>query len=297
MKLFFIIAFALISITGCSTNESIKVVDPEGNPIKGALVISEQIRYIAQPWVLGVYITGAKGEARVASDRGFIFKPGYFPIINASELSDELSWEAPSLFSKTTKMYPIKIDNNIPVQTSSYTISSPIKEDLFAIPTEVCGAIDVTYNLKDSHLNARSNNTDLIASRRFFFASGSNKQKVSIVEQENNIAFYCDDDGETFKVGISVSEKAGGSGKPAHKFTIFTANVPSTESYLQPNIKCMTREDVSNSIFGKYGDSSPKLLISKHLKDNIGTFKETIPCANEHSTKLLNYIEKYIHEN
>jgi hypothetical protein len=110
-----------IGLIGCAS-KTIQVVDNEGNPVKGALVISEQSPDIMQSWKLGVSITDEKGEAVVVHNRGHIFNPGYFPVIEASELNDGVLWEPHSYFSQLTPIYPIQKDKKTTVSTTVYNI-------------------------------------------------------------------------------------------------------------------------------------------------------------------------------
>jgi len=125
-----LILLVSIALVGCAS-KTIQIVDGEGMPIEGALVISEQHPYIMQSWKLAVYVTDEKGEAVVVHDRGHIFKPGYFPVIEASELSDDVLWQPQSYFSRRTPIYPIHADKKITISTSTYNTVNPIKKEYF----------------------------------------------------------------------------------------------------------------------------------------------------------------------
>ncbi|MGF1767082.1 hypothetical protein L4D06_06815 [Enterovibrio makurazakiensis] len=284
---------ASIVLVGCAS-KTIRIVDGGGKPIEGALVISEQLPYIFQSWKLGVYVTDEKGEAVVVNDRGQIFRSGYFPVIEASELTDGILWEAPSFFSKRTPIYPIQRDEKILVNTSTYNTVNPIDSGVFFIPVSVCTSKFVSYNIDNSRIRVRSNDADIILSERFYFIGAEELNKVSEAERENNISFYCSEPDGLYKVGISVSEKVWRKGVPDHKITIFSAKVPSTEIYLQPEVKCANAENVRMITFGKYRDKKPDLYLSAGVADKLRAMRRQIPCSNENTDKILNYLVRII---
>lgn len=286
------IKFAAISgilalLTGC-TPKTIKVVDTQGNPVAGALVISEQEPYILQPWKLGVYITDKNGEAKVVSGRGHIFKPGYFPVINASELRDEILWQPQSYFSATTTIYPINAEEIIPVDTSVYITEHPIRKDVYAIPIKVCQTVRVTYDIVSDQLTAGSDTAELLASQRFYFAGATDGRKTSELTAENNIAFYCNHNEELYKIGVSVASKVWNQDVPVHRLTLFTAKVFSEKAYLQPEVKCLAGKHM---VSGQYRTGKPRVFHSPNIRNEITSFRDTIPCANQSFSNLLQYIE------
>lgn len=292
------IAFCLCAFTliGCSSTRTIKVVDNKGMPVKEALVISEQPPFIGQPWKLGVYFTDDKGGAKIVANRGSIFKPGYFPVIGGSELSNEVLWSSYSNFSQVTPIYPIEKDKKTIVSTRTHRTVNPIQKDVFVVPIGVCASKRVFYNTKSSIIKVSSTNADILLSERFYFA-GAGDSKVSVAERENNIAFYCNEGNSLYKVGVSVSAKVWVKGDiPRHKLTIFTVVVPSTETYLQPEVKCLGSKNKTPDIrmVGKYGDKRPKLFLSPAVKSRLSNVKDQLPCANKHTRELFNYIEKYL---
>lgn len=288
------LAFLVLTLLAGCASKTIHIVDDKGNPVEGALVISEQHPYIMQPWKLGIYITNEKGEAVVVNNRGHIFKPGYFPVIDASELNDGVQWEPYSYFSQRTPIYPIQENNIITIFTSVYNTTNPVKKGVFLIPIGVCSSKTVSYNVEDSHLKVISNAPDIILSRRFYFAGANGLAKVSEAEKENNISFYCSENNNLYKVGVSVSEKVWRLGVPDHKLTIFTAKVPSTDSYLQPNVKCANSENVRIITIGKYREGSPDLYLSDDVASDLSTMSGQIPCSNENTKKIFNYLERFL---
>ena len=282
-----------IVLVGCAS-KTIRIVDGEGMPIEGALVISEQHPYILQAWKLGVYVTDKNGEAVVVNNRGHIFRSGYFPVIEASELSDGVLWQPPSYFSKNTPIYPIQTDEKTVVTTSTYNTVNPVENGIFIIPISVCTSKVVSYNIDNSRLKVRSNEADIILSERFYFVGADVLRKVSEAKRENSISFYCSEAESLYKVGVSVSEKVWRKGVPDHKLTIFFAKVPSTETYLQPEVKCANYENVRMSTFGKYRDEKPDLYLSVGVVDKLSSMKRLIPCSNENTDQILNYLEQIL---
>ncbi|MCP4489410.1 MAG: hypothetical protein GY820_19175 [Gammaproteobacteria bacterium] len=286
----FLVSIVLI---GC-TSKTIQIVDHVGNPIRGALVISEQHPYILQPWKLGVYVTDEKGEAVVVHDRGHIFRPGYFPVIEASELSDGVLWQSPSYFSKLTPIYPIQADGKTPITTTTYKTVNPIENGIFLVPISACSSKEVSYNVDNSRLKVSSNKADIILSERFYFVGADELKKVSEAERENSISFYCNEDDGLYKVGVGVSAKVWHKGVPNHKLTIFSAKVPSTETYLQPEVKCANSRNVRMSTFGKYREGKPELYLSSDVADKLSTMKHQIPCSNKNTDQIINYVERFL---
>jgi hypothetical protein len=139
-----------------------------------------------------------------------------------------------------------------------------------------------------------SGEQDIILSPRFYFIGANDLKQVSEAEKENSISFYCNEDSNLYKVGVSVSEKIWRVGIPDHKLTIFTSKVPSTETYLQPEIKCVDSENVRMSTFGIYRDGKPDLYLSPDVKDKIKVIKDQIPCFNENTDQIFNYLEKFL---
>ena len=135
----------MLLLFGCSHPTAvIRVVDPQGNPIVGALVVSEEAPYILNPWRLSVFLSDDQGRAEMlVGTNGHIFKPGYYPVINAVS-GDSYPPGHSSFFAQTVVLYPLKRDQVIPVMTNSYVTNEPhegdrkVGDDEFLIPLGVC---------------------------------------------------------------------------------------------------------------------------------------------------------------
>ncbi len=290
MKQILLLSFILLA-AGCAT-KTIKVVDAQGKAVKGALVVSEELPYIMQSWKLAAYITDNKGEAKIVSNRGHIFKSGYFPVIDSSELQNSYLWKAPSLFSNTIIIYPIKLKQKTTVNISSHITMETNKDGNFDIPLEACNKIRVTYNVNTSRLKAQSKKVGFLSSKRFYFVGPDTSQEVSTIDRENNLAFYCNENNGLYKVGVSVAAKVWQKGIPRHKLTIFSAKVSNINEYIQPVIKCASSEDIR--IFRSSRKVKPDMYISSNLKESINEYRSTIPCPNAYTGDLIDYIEDFL---
>ena len=190
--------------------------------------------------------------------------------------------------------FSIKINEKTLVTTSVYNTENPIENGLFIIPISVCTSKVVLYSINNSHLKVRSNEADIKLSERFYFVGADELEKVSEAERENSISYYCSEPSGLYKVGVSVSEKVLRKGVPDHKLTIFIAKVPSTETYLQPDVKCANSENVRMSTFGKYQGGKPDLYLSVGVDDKLSTMRRQIPCSNENTDRIFNYLEQII---
>jgi len=278
----------IFSMAGCAT-KTIKIIDEKGLPVEGALVVSEELPFILQSWKIGAYVSDKNGKVKVVSYRGHIFKPGFYPVIDSSELDDSYLWEAPTYFSNTTPIYPISKNSNIPIEVSTYFTIEESDKGRFDIPIEVCGTIKVKYAVEGSKLSATSHRNEILESNRFHFVGPATNAKKSILEKENNLSFYCEDSKGLHKLGVSVSGKVWKKGIPNHSLTIFTANIESINTYLVPAVKCGTNENIR--IHEKYMESAPKLYVSPGVKAKLEEYKSAIPCANKHTRELFEYVE------
>ena len=266
------------------------VVDEKGKAVEGALVVSEEHPFILQSKKLGVYLTNKKGEARIVGPNGHIFKPGYYPIVNGSELAHGLLWKTHPRHSKEIPIYPIVSDQKTPVSISSYFTRKADIEGVYHIPIDVCRTTRVTYSIANSILKAESDNLELLPSNRFFFLPPDSYKKVLKIEKENNLAFYCEDKSGLYKLGVSVSEKIWNQGNPAHKLTIFLARISSLKEYIQPNIKCASREYTKML----ESDTKPNLYISHNFSNLFDARDYLSHCSEEYIDSLIEYVEELL---
>lgn len=283
----------LLSAFGCAT-KTIRVVDAEGKPVAGVLVLSQQLPYILQPWTIGAYETDEDGKAEVVSSSGYILKPGYFPVIDGNEVGNAFLWSRPSDFSSVTTIFPIVDNDLIKVEQSVYVTDVPISKNTFRVPVQICGLTKVEYNTEDSNITIQSDDQNIVPSERFFFVGASGVGEFSSLRQENDVSFYCQDKESLYKVGISVSSKVWRSGKPTHELSIFMAKVSSTNAYIQPSVKCISKMDVDNFSIGEYRQESPTVYASSGISSAIENIATTIPCANENSDLMFKYVKKYL---
>ncbi len=289
----------MLLLFGCSHPTGvIRIVDPQGNPIVGALVVSEEAPYILNPWRLSVFLSDDQGRAEmlVGTD-GHIFKPGYYPVINAVS-GDSYPPVHSSFFAPTVVLYPLKRDQVIPVMTNSYVTNEPhegdrkVGDDEFLIPLGVCPALHVTYNPTSRRLRVQSPVPDLLASNGFYFVGPAGSDPTAVVEGDYALAFYCTASQRSYKVGVRVARQAWHKNVPHHRLQINAAQVLSPGAYLQPEIGCLTALDTK--LVGLYKEGKPELYRSPGVKERIDQFRETIPCANEYSTQLIEYLKGYL---
>ena len=81
LKSVLLLSILVFLFTGC-VHTTLKVVDEQGKPIEGALVITEQPKYVMQSWKLYAYFTDKNGNAKIATDYGQVFSKNYYPVIN-----------------------------------------------------------------------------------------------------------------------------------------------------------------------------------------------------------------------
>ncbi len=291
IRTLFILLVTLI-LGACSS--TIQVVDNKGNPIEDVIVISEKIPMFS-PWEIGLSITDTRGKATVVNHHGEIFKAGYFPVIDGSTINRGWGRDENTYFSNKTVLYPIKKNMQIDTDISEYITKNPIKDSIYKIPLTACKQKNIYYNAENSIIEVISNQKDILLSKRFYFVGATSNEKVQQAKKEDELAFYCTDNNKLYKVGLNVAVKVSNKSIPKHKILIFTAQVPSTAAYIQPKIKCATerihhRYGANNK--GTSNEQQAKLYLADNALNKLEKLKTTIPCYNEHTEKLFNYVKK-----
>ena len=278
----------LIALLCSACTTTITVVDNTGKPVEDALVVSEQYPFILQSWKYAAFMTNQEGKAEIVSNRGNIFKESFYPIIDASELKSTLLWSAPSMFSSTVVLYPIKNPDNNFTNIRQYTVIQEGDKNKYKIPLNVCSKIDVTYDLSNSFITVTTDDKVLIPSKRYYFENGELNNATKVISGTNSISFYCNNDGGFQKVGLATASKVAYKGVWNHKLSIFEASNITLNTYIEPPIKCASEKNMRIASIDSV--NKPKAITSNNLKLKIKKLKGKLPCNNKQIDKLLNYI-------
>lgn len=277
-KLGFILALLTLYACGVST---IQIVDNNGTPVEGALVLSEIPPFIK----VAIGITDKRGKTRYVADDGMIFKQGYYPLIGRSELPNRFAWHKEGLKAVTT-LYPIKVQENIAVSEQKYIMHNPNADGLYDLPLAVCNIQQLSYDVETFNFRVISAQKDLLASERFYFVGAKSNRRVSHIEQKNHLAFYCMQGDALYKVGVMNSGGKASAVVPQYIF-ILTAKVDSPDAYLQPPVKCLSKYGAR---IGVYFSSNTKLYLSEKLAEKLDYYRNNIPCTNTYTDKMFDDI-------
>lgn len=286
-KLGFILALLMLYACGVST---IQIVDNNGTPVEGALVLSEIPPFMFRTNKVAIGITDKRGKTRYVADDGMIFKQGYYPLIGRSELPNRFAWHKKGLKAVTT-LYPIKAQENIAVSAQKYITHNPNADGLYDLPLAVCNIQQLSYDVETFNLRVVSAQKDLLASERFYFVGAKNNRRVSHIEQKNHLAFYCMQGEVLYKVGVMSGDKVSIIGEPQHVLFILTAKVDSPDAYLQPPVKCLSKYGAR---IGVYFSSNTKLYLSEKLAEKLDYYRNNIPCTNTYTDKMFDDIRKIL---
>jgi len=261
-------------MTGCVPS-TIKVVDEQGNPISGALVITEQPRYILQSWELDAQFSDAKGEAKIATDYGSIFSKLYHPIIN-------------TYLPSVTTLY--KVDKEtLNVKQKSFFIPYEIGKKVYTIPLSTCPNIQVELIPHSSKFVVSSQRNILIESQSFYFKTGEKGKKVSSLNSTYPIfSFYCQNPKGFSKIGLKLNTLAL---YPVPKWSVDIKEIKevSLSTVIKPKVK--TAE--SNSFYFMRKLSSeykPKVYTSPNIKERLKGFNDEIVGGNIYTQELFDYV-------
>ena len=278
----------MLTILVSSCASTVQVLDDKGIPVKGALVITEQASMFGKDH-LAIYITNENGEAKTVNHIGHIFKKGFYPVINASVLDDMLLSSSDSLLSGKINIFPIKEAASNEVELAIVGMIDSISYNNLRIPFDTCSAINVYFNVEANEITVISTTNNLLESEWFFFYGSDSTQKLTTLTKKNNVAFYCKEQEQLYKVGISLSEDIWRNGSPAHTFALFTTKVDSLNVYVQPQIKCL--EDSMNEI-RVISRNQFSLYTSKNLKEKLKSYSSSIPCSESFAESFIQYLEQ-----
>lgn len=251
---------ALTLLFGCSSN-TVKFVDPDGKPIRGVIVLSEQPGYIFTPWVVSMNSSDKNGTAEsTSSPFTYVYKSGFYPIVQGSDLTGVLfprkklekgqsvhlllndpyypNWFGRQLVTDRVTLYPLVPSSNIPykIQATQYTIH---EGKLLDLPVAQCPSIKISYNPKDSLFFASSTDNGVVLSKRFFF-EGAIKDKGKKFNYSNKgaIYFYCvNTESKKYKIGFGVNHKQASGGNWNHTIIMLSAKVTDYDQIIYPNEK------------------------------------------------------------
>ena len=278
----------LLACVSCASTW-VKIVDIEGRPVEGAVVVSEKGPYILQRWKYAAVVTNRAGVAKVVDGEGYVFHEDYHPIIDGSELDSGLYWSAPAKFKQKTTIYRIKAPGTSPVQMSDHTVVQEGDQHVYEVPIASCNDARVTYNIETSELIASSHRKNLIASKRFYFERGDRAKRVGQVSGTNNVAFYCESQNGLSKIGVAARWKGATRGVWKHNLVILEAHALTTETYLEPRIKCLDESKLTG-IRGTASGLYPKMYVSDNLEQRIAALRRGVKCFDSSADRLFVYI-------
>lgn len=278
----------LAVVSGCAA-KTIRVVDPEGNPISGALVISEHPPYIGTKWKLAVGTTDVDGFVKSVNNRGTIIAPGYYPVIESNDIGTSENWSARAHLRRNTTLFPIRPDS--PRRDSVRTIDAWSAKDkkTYKFAGLPCDDVYVEYGFASSSIRVTSD-SKLTPSDRFYFLGPSKAAVGKKLEREGFISFYCSQSGSINKIGIDATSRIWMRGNPRHTLTVYEAENIDFTDYIQPSIGCVTKD--SFSWWGEVSNDTPAILTTSRPID-FSVFVNASPkCSRQRLMDFAAYFER-----
>ena len=217
-KILFLVLL-LIGLSACSVVEY-KVVDKKGNPIKDVLFIAEKRPYVFSSWKKSLGISNEDGKVNALNryERGLVYKQGYYPIVNLSDVPGVPVWSRKKI-EREIVLFRVPAGNekvNYEMSAENINLILDSNDDISVVEYDFFkGKVEVRYSVEEERLNvAPLNNWKLYPSKRFYFIGdqlGENKHKE--VTGNRKLAFYLVAEGKKYKVLIAklVSGKAYGN--------------------------------------------------------------------------------------
>jgi len=305
IKIFSILLiFLLIS---CSSN-TIKVIDPNGNPIKDALVLSEQhAGYAFTPWIVSINNTDIKGEAYNASSTfSSIFKIGFHPIVQRNDLTGVLYPRSKrdkdgSIHSILTDLYYPNYFGRKPIEgvVTLYPIVSPelskytvvakdyviLSDANIHLETNECTDIAVEYRPTDNSFYITSRSKNILPSERFFFVGSSSKIAISHFKSNKLASFYCENpDSSIYKIAWAVNHVKSSYRVQSHTLIKITSKVNNKNQKIEPLIKPIHSIFLDTPFIYK---NIPKLISNLEEESFIKSINKNIPDELNFKSKWL----------
>jgi hypothetical protein len=261
-------------MTGCIPS-AIKLVDEQGNPISGALVVTEQSVYIMQPWKLDAHFSDAKGEVKIATDSGSVFSESYHPLINAH-------------LNRVTTLY--KVDKEtLNIKQKSFFVPYEMGKKLYAVPLSVCQNVQVKLIPHESKFVVSSQGNTLIESQNFYFKKGEMGKKVSsLTSTYPMLSFYCQSPKGFSKVGLKLNTITH---QPVPKWSVDIKEIKgvSLSTIIKPKVRT-AEKDSFYMIRELTPESKPKVSTSPNIKERLKGFNDKIVGGNIYTQELFDYV-------
>ena len=302
--------FLFYFLLGCTT-KTVKIIDLNGGPIEGALVLSEQHPYIFTPWIVSITSTDNTGKA-YSADRTFasVFKNGYHPIVEGTDLTGALYPRTnipkggsvhpllndlyyPNFFGRSPlegniTLYPIVSPGSIQysIKAEDYSINSKLKINL---ETKECPGVEVEYYPPDILFLVKSDTSELFESSRFFFSGSQSDIPVKTISGKLFVSFYCINRGtEIYKIGWAVNHMKSYYGEGKHTLIKISSRLVSMNQYIEPKVQPI------HSIFLDTPfifDQGPDLVTNIDRDDIVDVIHKNIPARSKDESA---YKEKWI---
>jgi len=271
---------SLLIFTGCS-NKQIKVVDENGKAIQGALVISEQPKYIMQSWKLSSHFTDKEGKAEVVSDRGYVFSKSHH-IRNKGYLKDK------------TTLYSLGKPKTKGIKTKTIKIIDDLnnRKKVHVYPLNTCQGVTISFYPQSGTFIANSKSKNLIPSSKFYFEKGDIKNRATQLKSSySELSFYCENSKNFSKIVLNVGVKPIFNEKRKMQIFInltYLENI-SLDTYIEPTeVRPITRN--AFYIRNLSQKDKPSVSADKDIAEKLKGFNKKLPEGNEHTQALFDYV-------
>lgn len=241
--------FIIMAGPGCTGMTTHRFVDPEGVPLEGVLILSEQSPYFFTDWALSASVTDSEGRGRAISGgyHSYVTKPGYFSLKDGREvdfrLDDIVFGQVRAGLNSEVTLHPIVRAGYPPVSTTHLYLLHPDSGKPAVIEIPAVG-VRVEFDFDDEVLRAVDPKQHLVASGRFYFDGPSNPRSLGEVQAKGSLFFYYGAgrwDSPIYKVGIlDIGEGAKWVGNPGQEYApcrtiqILVARLDSLDQRIQP---------------------------------------------------------------
>jgi len=264
----------LLLMTGCIPS-AIKLVDEQGNPVSGALVVTEQSVYIMQPWKLDAHFSDSKGEVKIATDSGSVFSESYYPLINTH-------------LNRVTTLY--KVDKEtLNVKQKSFFVPYEVGKKVYTIPLSVCQNVQVKLIPHRSQFVVSSQGNTLIETQGFYFKKGEmGKMVSSLTSTYPTLSFYCQSPKGFSKVGLKLNTITH---YPVAKWSVGIKEIKdvSLSTIIGPEVR-PAEKDSFYMIRELTPNSKPKVSTSPNIKERLKGFNDKIVGGNIYTQELFDYV-------
>ncbi len=303
------IIILVLIFTGCTSN--IKIVDPDGMPISGAVVISTyRVMFGGSETIIDT--SNNDGDVYTAiSPFNYIYKNGYHPIIEGTDLAevlypretekDQVSFHSfldspyypvnilPSTVSETATLFPIVSPGKIPyaIKVIEFTINN-MGENI--IEFEGCNNVVIKYFHKDDSYVVISQGKNLLKSERFFFVKANSGNMQNQIFHKNRVYFYCENiDKSVYKIGVGANNGYSLPGAGNRKLLVMSSKLNSIDQVIEPEVRPI------HPVFLPYWyASSDNVTINKDAKQLRKTILENMPERTEAEKRFKDHIMSLI---